>query len=68
MLPADWMSASRDAHYLMGFSLKSARNRESICRHHRDLQTVSGMKITPLTELNRTQKAYKAMIHREIKW
>ena len=37
MLPADWMSASRDAHCLMRFSLKSPRKRERICRHDRDL-------------------------------
>ena len=68
MLPADWMSASRDAHCLVVFPLKSARKRERICRHDRDLQTVSGVKLTPLTGLNRTQKAYKTMIHCEIKW
>ena len=68
MLHADWMSASRDAHCLVGFSLKSARKRERICRHDRDLQTVSGIKFTLFTGLNRTQKAYKTMIHREIKW
>ena len=68
MLPADWMSASHDAHCLVGFSLKSARKRERICRHDRDLQTVSGIKFTLFTGLNRTQKAYKTMIHREIKW
>ena len=55
MVPADWMSASHDAHCLVGFSLKSVRKRERICRHHRDLQTVFGIKLTPLTGLNRTQ-------------
>ena len=50
MLPIDWMSASRDAHCLVGFSLKSARKREGICRHHRDLQTVSGIKLTWRTQ------------------
>ena len=51
------MSASRDAHCLVGFSVKSARKRERICRHDRDLQTVSGIKLTPLTGLNRTQNS-----------
>ena len=32
------MSASRDAHCLVRFSLKSARKRERICRHHRDFK------------------------------
>ena len=50
------------------FSLMSARKRERICRHHRDVQTVPGIKLTLLTGLNSTQKAYKTMIHREIKW
>ena len=36
------MSASRDAHCLVRFSLKSARKRERICRHHRDLQCPNG--------------------------
>ena len=45
MLPADWMSASRDAHCLVVFSLKSAHKRERICRH--DLQTVSGVTNAP---------------------
>ena len=54
--------------YMVVFSLKSAHKREKICRHDRDLQTVSEIKLTPLTGVNRTQKAYKTMIHREIKW
>ena len=57
-----------DAHCLVVFSLKAVRKRERIRRHDRDLQTVFGIKLTPLTGLNRTQKNYKTMIHCEIKW
>ena len=55
MLPADWMRASRDAHCLVMFSIKFARMPKRIRRHDRDLQTVFGIKLTPLTGLNRTQ-------------